>query len=300
MRKIAYFLFIASLACAQQWKTGTDLPNVEWKTATPAQKQKALKAMRAFGCTCGCSMNVAQCRVEDPPCSQSKALAAIAINGAIAGMPDAAIAQALANSDLARRAAQRNRIMLDPVVIPIANSPFKGPANAKITLVEFSDFQCPYCAQAVGFLNEVLNAYPNDVRLVFKQYPLDIHANARISSAAALAAHAQGKFWQMHDRMYANYKQLTRANILAWAKDAGLDVVKFAADLDSPRIKQLVDKDYGDGEKAGVEATPTVFINGKKYQGSLEPAAFMKIIAGELKGIKHSAVSFQPSDGTGY
>ena len=284
MRKIAYILFIASLAYGQQWKTGAELPNVEWKTATPAQKQKALKVMREFGCTCACNMKVAQCRVEDPPCSQSKALASIAISGAIAGMTEADIAKSLANSDFAKRASQRDKVLLDPIDIPIANSPFRGPANAKITLVEFSDFQCPYCAQAVGFLNEILKAYPNDVRLVFKQYPLEIHANARISSAAALAAHAQGKFWPMHDKMYANYKQLTRANILTWAKESGVDAVKFAADLDSPGIKQLVDKDYADGEKAGVEATPTIFINGKKYQGSLEPTTFRKIIAAELKG----------------
>jgi len=245
---------------------------------------KALKVMRGFGCTCGCSMNIAQCRVEDPPCTQSKALAAIAINGAIKGLPEAEIVKAMANTDFAKRAAQRNQTFLDPINIPILGSPFKGPANAKITLVEFSDFQCPYCAQAVGFLNEVLKAYPKDVRLVFKQYPLDIHPNARISSAAALAANAQGKFWPMHDKMYANYKQLTRANILMWAKEAGVDPVKFAADLDSAMIKQLVNKDYADGEKAGVEATPTIFVNGKKYQGSLEPSVFLKIIAAELKG----------------
>ena len=284
MRQIAYIILIAALANAQQWKTGDTLPNVEWKTATPPQKQKSLKVMREFGCTCGCSMKVAQCRVEDPPCAQSKSLATLAINGAIAGMSEADITKALENSDFAKRASQRDRIMLDPVDIPIANAPFKGQANAKITLVEFSDFQCPYCAQAVGFLNEILKAYPNDVRLVFKQYPLEMHANARISSAAALAAHAQGKFWPMHDKMYANYKQLTRPNILAWAKELGVEPVRFAADLDSPKVKQLVDKEYAEGEKFGVEATPTIFINGKKYQGSLEPSIFKKIIAGELKG----------------
>ncbi len=284
MYKIAYLLLIATLAYGQAWKTGADLPNVEWKNATPAQKQKALKVMREFGCTCGCNMKVAQCRVEDPPCSQSKALSAIAISEAIAGKTEAEIAKALANSEIAKRASQRDKIMLDPVNIPIAKSPFRGPTTAKITLVEFSDFQCPYCAQAVGYLNEILKAYPNDVRLVFKQYPLEMHANARISSAAALAAHAQGKFWPMHDKMYANYKQLTRANIFMWAKESGVDMVRFAADLDSQWIKQLVDKDYADGEKIGVEATPTVFINGKKYQGSLEPSVFKKIIAGELKG----------------
>jgi len=283
MRLFAFLLALTALANAQVWKTGDTLPNVDWKTATPPQKQKVLKVLREFGCTCGCSMKVAQCRVEDPPCAQSKSLAAIAIGLAIGGKGEAEIRKALELSDFAKRAAQRDRLMLDPVPIAIDKAPFKGPANAKITLVEFSDFQCPYCAQAVGYLNETLKAFPNDVRLVFKQYPLEMHANARISSAAALAAHAQGKFWPMHDKMYANYKQLTRPNILAWAKEIGLDMVRFTADLDSPWIKQLVDKDYAAGEKIGVEATPTIFINGKKYQGSLEPESFKKVIAQELK-----------------
>jgi protein-disulfide isomerase len=283
MRILAASLLFPVLAMAQDWQTKTDLPGVEWKSATPAQKQSGLKVMRNFGCTCGCGMKVAQCRIEDPPCAQSKTLAAIAVTAAQQGKSEADIQNALTGSDLVRQATMRNRILWDPVQIPIANAPSKGPDNAKITLVEFSDFQCPYCAKAITHLDAILKAYPNDVRLVFKQFPLDMHGQARLAAAAGLAAHAQGKFWPMHDRMYAGYRNLSRANLLAWAKELNLDMTKFTADLDSPATMATVTRDAADGEKIGVDATPTVFLNGKVYRGSLEPAAFRQVIDAELK-----------------
>jgi len=106
---------------------------------------------------------VAQCRVEDPPCGHSRALAAMAVAAAKQGKSEAEIHQVLEGSNLVKAARQRNRILWDPVVIPIAGAPFKGPAKAKIAIVEFSDFQCPFCAMAVGKLNELLWAYPRDV-----------------------------------------------------------------------------------------------------------------------------------------
>ncbi len=160
-----------------------------------------------------------------------------------------------------------------------------GPANARIVLVEFSDFQCPYCVKAVEKINAVLKAYPNDVRLIFKQYPLESHPQASISAAAALAAHNQGKFWQMHDVLFANRTQLSRQNIMAWAGKLGLDMKRFTADLDSDAIKKAVIRDTQDGDKAGVEGTPTVFIDGQRYNGELALDAIKPVIDGELKRI---------------
>jgi len=128
-----------------------------------------------------------------------------------------------------------------------------------------------------------LKAYPNDVRLIFKQYPLDSHPQAPISAAASLAAHAQGKFWPMHDILFANRPLLSRAAIMGWAKEIGLDMKRFTADLDSPAIKKTVLKDQADGDKAGVEGTPTIFINGQRYNGVLAPENMKPIIDGELK-----------------
>jgi protein-disulfide isomerase len=284
MRVIAGLLIAAALAFAQDWKTVTDLPGVSWEGLSPDQKLAALNAIRAFDCTCGCNMKVAQCRIEDPPCGHSRALAAMAVAAAKQGKPEAEIRQVLEDSSLAKAAKQRNRILLDPVEIPIAGAPSKGPAGARITIVEFSDFQCPYCAVAVVKLNQLMQAYPRDVRLVFKQFPLEIHSTAELAAAAALAAHAQGKFWPLHDKMYAGFRQLSRANMLAWAKELGLNPIRFESDMDSAKTHAAIERDMDDGVRAGVQGTPTVFVNGKKYQGSLSLDAFRTVIDAELKG----------------
>jgi len=149
--------------------------------------------------------------------------------------------------------------------------------------VEFSDFQCPYCAVAMVKLNAVLKAYPNDVKLVFKQFPLDIHSQAALAAAAALAAHRQGKFWPLHDAMFADRTHLSRKTILAMAGAAGLDTKRFEQDWDSAAIKQAVAREQAEGDKAGVDATPTVFIDGQKYNGELDLDAIRPIIEAELK-----------------
>lgn len=285
MRRIlALLLAAALLVVAQDWRTVQNLPGVDWKSLKPAQQQTVLKVLREFDCSCGCLMKVAQCRVEDPPCAQSRALAAMAVEAARSGKGEPGIRQALEGSNLVSRAGQRNRVLLDPVDIPIQNAPAKGASNARITLVEFSDFQCPFCIRAIPQLNAVLKAYPNEVRLVYKQFPLDNHSQARLAAQAAVAADAQGKFWPLHDRLYSNSRQINRANIHAWAKELGLDMAKFTAALDSAATKALVDRDIADGDRVGVEGTPTVFVNGKKYQGSLDAAVFLPVIASELKG----------------
>ena len=276
-------LLLSGAVIAQPWKTATELPNVDWGKATPIQKQRGLTVLRSMGCTCGCAMKLAQCRVEDPPCAQSKTLAAMVTTAAAEGKTQAELEKLVSSSDLAKRAANRDRLLWDPVEITITNAPSKGAANPKVTLVEFSDFQCPYCTIAVGHLETILKAYPKDVRLVFKQFPLDNHKQARLAAWASLAAHRQDKFWPMHDRLYANSRAITRDNVGEWAKQLGLDMNRFNVDIDSPGIKLQVDADFAEGEKIGVDATPTVFVNGKKYTGSLEPAEFKKIVEAEIK-----------------
>ena len=263
----------------QQWRAATDLPGVNFTGLTGAQKAQVLAVIREFGCPCGCQMEVARCRVEDPPCSQSTALARIAVEAAKAGQD---IKAALSASALVKASANRNKLLLDPVALSIDGAPVKGPATARITLVEFSDFQCPFCVRAVSHLEAALKAYPNDVRFVYKQFPLDNHSQARLAAQASLAAHAQGKFWPLHDRLYAQSRQINRANILAWAKEFSLDIPKFTAVMDAPATSRAVERDLAEGQRVGVEGTPTVFINGKKYQGSLEPAAFLPVLAKEL------------------
>jgi len=118
---------------------------------------------------------------------------------------------------------------------------------------------------------------------VFKQFPLDIHSQSQIAAEAALAANAQGKFWLMHDKMYANFRTLSQERIIGWAMEAGLDVVRFAMDLKSGKYKAVVAKEVAQGELAGVLGTPTIFVNGKHYNGALEANALEQVLQGELK-----------------
>lgn len=226
-------------------------------------------------------MKLAECRTKDPSCSFSKAIAAIVVGSVRKGATEAAVLAAVDASPLMHPAPPK--LLEDPVAIPIDGAPFIGPRDARVTIVEFSDFQCPYCAQAVIKLNALLKAYPNDVKLVFKQFPLDIHSQAALAAAAALAAHRQGKFWPLHDAMYADRTHLSRTTILAMAQAAGLDIKRFQQDWDSPSIKQALLREEAEGEKAGVDSTPTIFIDGQKYNGALDLAAVRPIIEAELK-----------------
>jgi protein-disulfide isomerase len=274
-------LLAAAPLFAQDWQTTQDLPSVDFTGLTAAQKALALKVLRADGCPCGCTMKMAECRTKDPGCSYSKSLAAIVIASVKKGANETAALAALDASPLMHRATPK--LLEDPVAIPVDGAPVMGPKDARVTLVEFSDFQCPYCAIAVVKLNAILKAYPNDVKLIFKQFPLDTHSQAALAAAAALAAHRQGKFWQLHDAMYADRTHLSRQNILAMAGTVGIDVKRFQQDWDSPAIKQAVSREEAEGEKIGVDATPTVFIDGQRYNGELALDAIRPIIEKEIK-----------------
>lgn len=287
MLRTLTLLLAAAILPAQppsNWQAATILPGLDMKGLTPAQQKVVLTILRDSTCPCGCPMQLAQCRVEDPACSQSLTLSTLVLEAAAANKTAPEIRKILADSPLVKAGTQRDRILLDPVSINILGAPFKGPANAKITIVEFSDFQCPFCVKAIPQLDALLKAFPNDVRLVYKQFPLDTHSQAALASRASLAAHAQGKFWLLHDKMYANSRAINRQTVLDWAKEFGLDMPKFTKVFDAPETQAAVARDLADGSRAGVSATPTIYINGKKYQGALDLAKLSPIIANELKG----------------
>jgi protein-disulfide isomerase len=127
--------------------------------------------------------------------------------------------------------------------------------------------------------------YPADIRLVFKQFPLDTHSQAGFAAEAALAAHAQGKFWPMHDKLYANFRDLAPEKINQWAKEAGLDLVRFTMDMKAGKYKAAVQKELDEGVEAGVQGTPTIFVNGKRYNGPVETAALEEVLQAELKKV---------------
>src|ERR1035437_760772 len=281
IRRTILFVAVALLCLAQEadWKKVDALPGVDFSGVTKPQRDAVLTVLRTEPCACGCAMKVAECRVRGPGGGVGRRLAAFALRDASAGKKEASI-----RADLDKYAKEPPPVLEAPVKLSIAGAPFKGPADAKVTIVEFSDFQCPYCAKAAIEAEAVVQKFPKDVKLVFKQFPLEDHSQAALAAEASLAAQAQGKFWPLHDKMYANFRSINRARILMWATESGLDMKRFRADLDAHKYAARVHTEEQEGEVAGVEGTPTFYINGKRFNGVFEVKAIAPIVADELKG----------------
>jgi protein-disulfide isomerase len=170
--------------------------------------------------------------------------------------------------------------------VKVGDAPVKGPASAPITVVAWSDFQCPFCSRAVPTVRQVEDAYKGKVRIAFKQFPLPFHDKAHLAAEAALAANEQGKFWQMHDKLFANQQALDRPSLEKYAQELGLDMAKFKAALDSGKFKNKVDAEDKEGAAFGVTGTPTFFINGTRLVGAQPFESFKAAIDKELKGSK--------------
>lgn len=274
---------------AQSWQTANELPSVDLSELSPTLKSAVLKMVREQDCNCGCNLKIAECRMKDPKCGYSRALAAAIVREFKAGKNADQVYAVL--RELQKQGPVQPRVLEDAVAIPVKDDPSRGPDSAKITIVTFSDFQCPYCALAAPKAVAIAAQYPKDVKLVFKQFPLDFHSNAYYAAEASLAAHAQGKFWPLHDKMFANFRQLSRENILRWAGELGIDLKTFKADLDSGKYRPVIDREVNEGAGAGVMGTPTFFINGKRYNGPFELEALKPIIDAELKSLTASAAN---------
>jgi protein-disulfide isomerase len=171
---------------------------------------------------------------------------------------------------------------VEPKFIDVAEAPMEGSANAKITLVEFADYECPHCKRFQPVLRQILDEFKGDVRLYFKHYPLPQHTNARLAAEAAVAAQRQGKFWQFQDKLWENQDTLSPAELEKFAKEVGLDTSKFRADLDDGKIKTRVQKDRVDGTTLGLSSTPTLYINGREYTDAKDTESLRQWIKEEL------------------
>ncbi|MGI5863714.1 MAG: DsbA family protein [Myxococcales bacterium] len=170
----------------------------------------------------------------------------------------------------------------EPRIKVAAEGPSKGPADAPVTIVEFSDFQCPFCSRAAKTADQVMANYAGKVRLVFRDFPLPFHEQAPKASEAGLCANEQGKFWEMHDEMFSAQDKLSVDDLKAAAKKLGLDSAKFDACLDSNKYAEQVKKNTEDGKEAGVQGTPAFFINGRLLSGAQPYEEFKRVIDEEL------------------
>jgi protein-disulfide isomerase len=188
----------------------------------------------------------------------------------------------------ALRANGQVRVSLRPppvirVDVSIDGAPVRGMADAPVTLVEFSDFHCPFCKRVQPTLEKVLERYPQNVKLVFRDFPLDkLHPQARRAAEAAQCAHDQGKFWDYHDVLFTHAPQASSGDLKKYAGQVGLDMSQFQACLSEGVHQGTVQKDFVAGTKLGITGTPMFFINGRPFSGALPLERFVQVIEEEL------------------
>ena len=168
--------------------------------------------------------------------------------------------------------------------VTAGDAPFKGGADAKVTIVEYSDFQCPYCSKGAEVLTGLEKKYGNKVKSAFNHYPRPFHAQARIAAEASMCANEQNTklFWKMHDAMFADQSKLDKDNLMATAKKIGVKEDDFKTCLESGKYKAKIDADVAEGAKNGIKSTPTFFINGKLISGAQPLEVFAEVIDSEL------------------
>lgn len=173
------------------------------------------------------------------------------------------------------------------VDVNVDGAPVKGPATAPVTLVEFSDFHCPFCKRVQPTLEKLLARYGERVQLVYRDFPIDqLHPQARKAHEAARCAHDQGKFWAYHDRLFANAPKASPEDLRAYAREVGLDMTVFERCLTSGTHQAAVQRDEDEGIRAGVTGTPAFFINGRLLSGAQPLESFVRLIEEELARVR--------------
>jgi protein-disulfide isomerase len=175
---------------------------------------------------------------------------------------------------------------LDPdavVLVPVGDSPTRGPATAPVTIVAFADFECPFCTRGNAVVERVRARYGDKIRLVHKHSPLSFHSHAFIAARASLAAHAKGKFWQFHDELYATGAKFDEDTLVKIAKQIGLDVKAFKKAIASNAFDAAIDADVALGAALGVTGTPAYFVNGRPLEGAMPEMSFRLVVEEELE-----------------
>jgi predicted DsbA family dithiol-disulfide isomerase len=249
-----------------------ELPGVETRGFTPREKHEFSRYVAELGAPCpGVAVPIAQCILERRACP-SCLPAAIAIAKAVR--------EGMAREQVEGLYKQRFDVS-SAKSIPIDGSPARGSDGATVTIVEFADFECPFCQHIAPQLDDLWEKKKPNLRFVFKFMPLAMHPRGEPAARAAIAAQAQGKFWEMHHQLFANGQHLEESDIDAYAKAMGMDLGRFHSDMQSPATKARLDADRKLADDLGVKGTPTIFINGRLYDGKGDIADW---VDGEIAG----------------
>jgi len=247
-------------------KTGPDAPivvleGIDTAPLTQREKKEWSSYVSEFLSPCqSVPVSLAQCVKDKRDCAACAPAAKFVMKGVKDGMSREQVEKSYKNR-------------FDPAQIknvPLDGSPAKGLESAPITIVEFADFQCPHCGESAPHLEKMVDARKNDVRFVFKFYVLGKFPNSENAARAAIAAGKQGKFWEMHRLIFANQQKLDQAGLDGLAKQLDLNVERLHADMQLPETQERINKDHKLGEDLKIEGTPTMYINGRHFDGRQE------------------------------
>ncbi|HET9934016.1 MAG TPA: thioredoxin domain-containing protein [Polyangiaceae bacterium] len=232
------------------------LPGVDTSALTTREKAEWSRYVSEFLSPCADQpVSIAECVKQSRPCKACSPAARYVAELSRRGQVRSQV-----------EAAYKARFSPEAVhTLDLAGSPSKGPANAKVVIAEWADFQCPACKAAAPIVEAVLEHHPNDVRLVFKHFPLTIHEHAEKAARASVAALKQNKFWEMHHALFDAQPRVDPENVESLAKGLGLDMKRFAADRDSEATADVVARDRKQGEALALKSTPSIFVNGRQF-----------------------------------
>jgi protein-disulfide isomerase len=233
-----------------------ELPGVDTHDLTPREKHEFSHYVEQFPAPCRTvAVPLAACVLEKRDC-------AACVPGAVAIAK--AVREGMASEQV--EAMYKQRFDASGLrIIPLDGSPSRGPDSAPVTIVEFADFECPYCQRMAPELDALWEKRQASVRFVYKFMPLTMHPHSEIAARAAIAAQAQGKFWPMHHALFANGTRLEATDLEGYAKDVGLDLERFRADMRSAATTARIDADRKLADDIGVKGTPTLFVNGREF-----------------------------------
>ncbi len=261
-RSLATLLALAACGCAPDLpepsaaSNDVAIPGVDTHDFTPREKHEFSRFVTELASPCaGVAAPIATCVTENRPCSTC--------------MPAAqAIAKAVREGMTREQIEGLYKERFDPKsthVIPLEGSPSRGPETAPVVVVEFADFECPFCQKMAPELDHMWEARKDKVRFVYKFLPLTMHPHGEVAARAAIAAEMQGKFWPMHEKLFANGKHLEDADLDGYARELGLDLQRFRADMQKPAVTERIENDKKLADTLGVKGTPTIFVDGREY-----------------------------------
>lgn len=280
--KRAFFLlaFVVSAAALAGERVLEGLPGLDFsKLGAPAQKELATVFTDEFD-YCGRPLTLAASLKKGDACKHTKRMAALAAGYANEGQPAQEIINQLARYNTSF-SAKRHQFKIDERMCKGAKD------GVKVTVVEFADFECPYCAAARPMMNELVKSKPN-VRVCYVPFPLSAHANAVPAGQAALFARDNGKFWQMHDALFDNQMALSDGVIKELAKKLGLDAEAMSKAMAAGKYKDELEAGKEAGKSAGVDSTPSIYVNGRKLTLGISMDSLSATVDDELDWVQGS------------